>query len=40
MYNETLVSLEKEDYIDYLICVCGYSVEHARSMANIMYDGG
>lgn len=38
MYNEYIVSFEKEDYIDYLICNYSYSAESAKSLANIMYD--
>ena len=37
MYNETIVKLDKADYIDYLICICGYSENDAKSLANIMY---
>lgn len=38
MYNETVVNLNKENYIDYLICICGYSKSDAENLANIMYN--
>lgn len=38
MFNETIINLEKEDYIDYLICVCGHTREHAEVLANMMYN--
>jgi hypothetical protein len=38
MFNESIINLEKEDYIDYLICVCGHTREHAENLANMMYN--
>lgn len=38
MFNESLINLEKEDYIDYLICVCGHTREHAEVLVNMMYN--
>ena len=32
-----MIDLDKEDYIDYLICEKGYAKEEAEHLANIMY---
>jgi hypothetical protein len=37
MFNEYIINFNKEDYIDYLICDYGYSVESAKRLADIMY---
>lgn len=38
MFNEQLINLEKEEYIDYLICDCGYSEKEAKHLADILYE--
>lgn len=38
MFNETVINLCKEDYIEYLICECKYSAKEAEHLADILYE--
>lgn len=36
MYNEILLTLSKEEYIDYLVCVMGWDEDEATHYADLI----